>query len=39
MQGWLYLYFQSLTVDVFGGLVLLGFVMAAGRRFLSGRLR
>lgn len=34
MHGWLYLYFQSLTVDIFGGLVLLGIVMAAGRRFL-----
>lgn len=35
MQGWFYLYFQSFAVDVFGGLVLLGILMAAGRRYLT----
>jgi Fe-S oxidoreductase/nitrate reductase gamma subunit len=35
MHGPLYLYFQSFTVDVFGALVLLGILMATGRRYLQ----
>jgi len=35
MRGGLYLYFQSLVVDVFGVLVLIGALMAAGRRFVA----
>jgi Fe-S oxidoreductase/nitrate reductase gamma subunit len=34
MHGKFYLYFQSLTVDIFGGLVLLAVVMAAVRRYV-----
>jgi Fe-S oxidoreductase/nitrate reductase gamma subunit len=35
MKGRFYLVFQSLIVDIFGALVLLGIVMAALRRWLS----
>ena len=35
MRGNFYLYFQSFTVDVFGALVLVGILMAAGRRYLT----
>jgi Fe-S oxidoreductase/nitrate reductase gamma subunit len=35
MRGDFYLYFQSLTVDVFGALVMVGVVMAAARRYLA----
>jgi Fe-S oxidoreductase/nitrate reductase gamma subunit len=35
MHGGLYLYFQSFLVDLFGALVLLGILLAAGRRFLT----
>ena len=35
MRGRFYLYFQSLVVDLFGALVLLGILMAAGRRLLA----
>ena len=35
MHGWLYLYFQSLIVDIFGALVMVGTAMAAARRFLA----
>ncbi len=35
MHGQFYLYFQSLTVDVFGVLVMVGTGMAAARRFLA----
>ena len=35
MKGHFYLYYQSFAVDVFGGLVLVGIVMAAARRWLS----
>jgi Fe-S oxidoreductase/nitrate reductase gamma subunit len=34
MRGRFYLYFQSLTVDVFGALVILAIAMAAVRRYL-----
>ena len=34
MHGQFYLYFQSLTVDIFGGFVLLAVVMAAVRRYV-----
>jgi len=34
MKGRFYLVFQSLTVDLFGGLVMVGIVMAAGRRWI-----
>jgi len=34
MHGQFYLYFQSLAVDIFGGLVLLAVVAAAVRRYL-----
>lgn len=33
MQGRFYLYFQSLVVDVFGGLAIVGVAMAAARRW------
>jgi len=33
LRGWFYLYFQSLTVDVFGALVMMGIIMAALRRY------
>jgi Fe-S oxidoreductase/nitrate reductase gamma subunit len=35
MHGPLYLYFQSFTANVFGALVLVGILMAAGRRYLQ----
>jgi Fe-S oxidoreductase/nitrate reductase gamma subunit len=35
MRGNFYLYFQSFTVDLFGGLVLLGVALAAARRYLK----
>jgi len=35
MRGSFYLYFQSLTVDVFGVLVIVGIVVAASRRFMT----
>ncbi|HEX8494969.1 MAG TPA: heterodisulfide reductase-related iron-sulfur binding cluster [Pyrinomonadaceae bacterium] len=35
MRGRFYLYFQSLTVDLFGALVMLGVTMAAVRRYLK----
>jgi len=35
MHGWFYLIFQSLIVDIFGALVMVGTVMAAARRLLS----
>jgi Fe-S oxidoreductase len=35
MHGPLYLYFQSFITDVFGALVLVGILMAAGRRYLN----
>ena len=35
MRGRFYLYFQSLIVDVFGALVMLGVGMAAARRYLK----
>jgi Fe-S oxidoreductase/nitrate reductase gamma subunit len=35
MRGNFYLYFQSLTVDIFGALVMLGVSMAAARRYLK----
>jgi Fe-S oxidoreductase/nitrate reductase gamma subunit len=34
MRGRFYLYFQSLAVDVFGALVMVGVLMAAARRYL-----
>ena len=36
MQGRFYLYFQSLALDVFGLLALIGLLMAFCRRFFSG---
>jgi Fe-S oxidoreductase/nitrate reductase gamma subunit len=35
MRGRFYLYFQSFVVDLFGALVMLGVLMAAGRRYLK----
>ncbi|HEY8187416.1 MAG TPA: (Fe-S)-binding protein, partial [Pyrinomonadaceae bacterium] len=35
MRGNFYLYFQSLVVDVFGALVMVGIGMAAARRYLT----
>lgn len=35
MRGSFYLYFQSFSVDVFGGLVMVGVGMAAARRFIA----
>lgn len=35
MRGAFYLYFQSLIVDIFGGLLLTGLGMAAARRWVS----
>lgn len=35
MRGGFYLWFQSLTVDLFGGLVMVGVAMAAVRRWLA----
>ena len=35
MRGRFYLYFQSLAVDVFGALVMVGVLMAAARRYLK----
>ncbi|HYP54181.1 MAG TPA: (Fe-S)-binding protein [Pyrinomonadaceae bacterium] len=35
MRGNFYLYFQSLTVDIFGALVMVGVLMAAARRYLK----
>ena len=35
MRGRFYLYFQSLTVDVFGALVMIGTMMAATRRYIN----
>ncbi|MBI2819459.1 MAG: 4Fe-4S dicluster domain-containing protein, partial [Acidobacteria bacterium] len=35
MSGRFYLYFQSLIVDVFGGLVMVGALMAAVRRYVE----
>lgn len=35
MRGRLYLYFQSLTVDVFGGVALIGLLMAGIRRWIN----
>ena len=35
MRGGFYLYFQSLIVDVFGALVLVGIGIAAARRFIT----
>lgn len=35
MKGHFYLVFQSLIVDLFGGLVVVGIVMAAGRRWIA----
>src|SRR5205823_1615642 len=35
MRGAFYLYFQSLTVDLFGGVTLVGLVIAAYRRYLQ----
>ncbi|MDX6692924.1 MAG: hypothetical protein QOF02_527 [Blastocatellia bacterium] len=35
MRGQFYLYFQSLVVDIFGALVLVGTGMAAARRYLK----
>jgi Fe-S oxidoreductase/nitrate reductase gamma subunit len=35
MKGRFYLVFQSLIVDLFGGLVMVGLVMAAGRRWIK----
>ncbi|HKP73686.1 MAG TPA: hypothetical protein VJT82_12150, partial [Pyrinomonadaceae bacterium] len=35
MRGNFYLYFQSLTVDIFGALVMLGTGMAAARRYIA----
>jgi len=35
MKGRFYLVFQSLIVDLFGGLVVVGIVMAAGRRWIA----
>jgi len=35
MKGPFYLVFQSLIVDLFGGLVLVGIAMAAGRRWIA----
>jgi Fe-S oxidoreductase/nitrate reductase gamma subunit len=35
MRGRFYLYFQSLAVDLFGALVMLGVLMAAARRYLQ----
>ena len=34
MQGWFYLIFQSLLVDLFGAFAILGIVMAFGHRYL-----
>src|SRR5262245_20134471 len=34
MRGHFYLYFQSLTVDLFGALVLVGVGLAAARRYI-----
>ena len=36
MQGQFYLWFQSLTVDIFGALTILGVALAAIRRWLGG---
>lgn len=35
MRGGFYLYFQSLTVDLFGALVMVGVALAAVRRFVA----
>ncbi len=35
MKGHFYLYYQSFVVDVFGGLMLVGIVMAAARRWVD----
>ncbi len=35
MQGQFYLWFQSLTVDIFGALTILGLSLAAARRWMS----
>ncbi|HEX7958054.1 MAG TPA: (Fe-S)-binding protein, partial [Pyrinomonadaceae bacterium] len=35
MRGRFYLYFQSLAVDIFGGLVVVGVLLAAARRYLK----
>src|ERR1044072_1670756 len=35
MRGRFYLYFQSFVVDLFGALVIVGGLMAAGRRYLK----
>ena len=35
MKGRFYLVFQSLIVDLFGGLVMVGILMAAGRRWIG----
>src|ERR671916_1550990 len=35
MRGRFYLYFQSLAVDVFGALVIVGVLMAAARRYIK----
>ena len=35
MHGYFYLYFQSFTVDVFGGLAIVGIGMAAVRRWIA----
>lgn len=34
MQGWFYLYFQSLTLDIFGLLAIIGILMAMVKRYL-----
>ncbi len=34
MQGWFYLVFQSLIVDLFGALAIVGILMALGHRYL-----
>jgi Fe-S oxidoreductase len=35
MHGALYLYFQSLIVDIFSGMILVGIIMAAARRWIN----
>jgi Fe-S oxidoreductase/nitrate reductase gamma subunit len=35
MRGKFYLYFQSLVVDIFGALAIVGIALAAGRRWLA----
>jgi Fe-S oxidoreductase len=35
MRGWFYLYFQSFIVDLFGVLVIVGILLATGRRYLT----